>query len=152
MHFPKKCRLFPKTRLQESSYIPYLTALQRNSQTLWTLWQKTKKESKSREEKSSSANNVILRNIIQDYIQPIATTHPKFQVFKGIDNQFYFRLKAQNGEIILASEAYTAKQSAFDTIDRSELLQVLTEILDEDEVRKTVPTIGVGASSSYEHS
>ena len=45
------------------------------------------------------------------------TKHPKFQVFKGTNNQFYFRLKAQNGEIILVSEAYTAKQSAMDTID-----------------------------------
>ena len=45
------------------------------------------------------------------------TKHPKFQIFKGQDNQFYFRLKAQNGEIILASEGYTAKQSAEDTID-----------------------------------
>ena len=45
------------------------------------------------------------------------TKHPKFQIFKGTNNQFYFRLKAQNGEIILASEGYTAKQSAKDTID-----------------------------------
>ncbi|CAN5348138.1 YegP family protein [soil metagenome] len=38
-------------------------------------------------------------------------TNPKFQLFKGNDNQFYYRLKAANGEIILAGEGYTAKQS-----------------------------------------
>lgn len=30
----------------------------------------------------------------------------KFEIFTGEDNQFHFRLKADNGEIILASEAY----------------------------------------------
>jgi len=37
--------------------------------------------------------------------------NPKFQIFKGKDNQFYYRLRAINGEIILASEGYAAKQS-----------------------------------------
>jgi len=36
--------------------------------------------------------------------------NPKFQLFKGKDNQWYFRLKAGNGEIICASEGYTTKQ------------------------------------------
>lgn len=35
---------------------------------------------------------------------------PKFQVFKSSKNQqYYFRLLAKNGEIILASEGYTTK-------------------------------------------
>jgi len=38
--------------------------------------------------------------------------NPKFQVFKSQSNQqYYFRLKAKNGEIILASEGYTRKLS-----------------------------------------
>jgi len=37
--------------------------------------------------------------------------HPKFELFKGKDGQFYFRLTAPNGEAILASEGYTAKAS-----------------------------------------
>ena len=37
--------------------------------------------------------------------------NPKFQIFVGKDDQFYFRLKAANGEIILGSEGYTAKPS-----------------------------------------
>lgn len=36
----------------------------------------------------------------------------KFQLFKGINGQYYFRLKAPNGEIIGHSEGYTTKQSA----------------------------------------
>lgn len=37
--------------------------------------------------------------------------NPKYEVFLGKDKQFYFRLKAANGEPILASEGYTAKES-----------------------------------------
>lgn len=37
--------------------------------------------------------------------------NPKFQIFSGKDDQFYFRLRAENGEIILSSEGYTAKAS-----------------------------------------
>jgi uncharacterized protein YegP (UPF0339 family) len=35
--------------------------------------------------------------------------NPKFQIYTGKDDQFYFRLRAANGEIILNSEGYTAK-------------------------------------------
>jgi uncharacterized protein YegP (UPF0339 family) len=41
----------------------------------------------------------------------------KFEIFTGRDNQYYFRLKASNGEIIGASEGYTTKQSAQNGID-----------------------------------
>jgi len=41
----------------------------------------------------------------------------KFEVFKSAANrQFYFRLKAENGEIVLSSEGYTRKSSCLDTI------------------------------------
>lgn len=36
----------------------------------------------------------------------------KFEIFKGSNSQFYFRLKAGNGEIIGSSEGYTSKQGA----------------------------------------
>lgn len=35
-----------------------------------------------------------------------------FTLFKGKDDQYYFNLKADNGEIIAQSEGYTSKQSA----------------------------------------
>ena len=43
--------------------------------------------------------------------------NPKFQMFKGKDDQFYFRLRARNGEIILGSEGYTAKASCTNGIE-----------------------------------
>ena len=33
----------------------------------------------------------------------------EFEIFKGKKSQFYFRLRAKNGEIILQSEGYTSK-------------------------------------------
>ena len=35
--------------------------------------------------------------------------YPKFHIYVGKDNQFYFRLYAKNGEIILRSEGYVSK-------------------------------------------
>ncbi len=35
----------------------------------------------------------------------------KFEIFYGSNSQYYFRLKAANGEKILASEGYTTKQN-----------------------------------------
>jgi uncharacterized protein YegP (UPF0339 family) len=42
--------------------------------------------------------------------------NPKFQIFRGANNEYYFRLRARNGEIILASEGYTSKQGCLDGI------------------------------------
>ena len=36
----------------------------------------------------------------------------KFEIYEGRDGQYYFRLKAANGEIIAQSEGYTTKQNA----------------------------------------
>ena len=39
---------------------------------------------------------------------------PKFQVFKSSSNsQYYYRLRAKNGEAILSGEGYTSKQSCY---------------------------------------
>lgn len=35
--------------------------------------------------------------------------HPKFELYKDKSEQFRFRLKARNGEVIVVSEAYTTK-------------------------------------------
>lgn len=38
--------------------------------------------------------------------------NPKFQIFKSNANaQYYFRLRANNGETVLSSEGYTTRQS-----------------------------------------
>lgn len=36
----------------------------------------------------------------------------KYQIFKAKDGNFYFRLRADNGQIILASQGYVNKQNA----------------------------------------
>jgi uncharacterized protein YegP (UPF0339 family) len=41
----------------------------------------------------------------------------KFEIKKAVDGSFYFHLKATNGQIILASETYSAKSSAENGID-----------------------------------
>ncbi len=41
----------------------------------------------------------------------------KFEINEAKDGQFYFHLKAGNGEIILASEMYKAKASALNGIE-----------------------------------
>ena len=43
--------------------------------------------------------------------------HPKYEIFKGKDEQFYFRLTASNGENILSSEGYASKQGAKNGIE-----------------------------------
>jgi uncharacterized protein YegP (UPF0339 family) len=41
----------------------------------------------------------------------------KFEIFTGSNSQYYFRLKAANGEKILASEGYTTKQNCKNGIE-----------------------------------
>ncbi len=41
----------------------------------------------------------------------------KFVVFKGSNGQYYWHLKAPNGEIICQSEGYTSKQGALNGVD-----------------------------------
>jgi uncharacterized protein YegP (UPF0339 family) len=36
-------------------------------------------------------------------------SNPRFELFKGSDGQFYFRLRAQNAELILNSEGYASR-------------------------------------------
>ncbi len=43
--------------------------------------------------------------------------NPKYQLFKGGNTEFYFRLNAVNGQIILASEGYTTKAACLNGIE-----------------------------------
>ena len=43
--------------------------------------------------------------------------NPKFQIFQGSKGQYYFRLRAGNGEPVLASEGYTSKSGAKNGIE-----------------------------------
>lgn len=41
----------------------------------------------------------------------------RFEIYRGIDRQFYFRIKSRNGKIIAQSEGYKRKRSAEDTVN-----------------------------------
>lgn len=43
--------------------------------------------------------------------------NPKYQLFRGINKEYFFRLRAANGEIVLASEGYKAKAGAENGIE-----------------------------------
>lgn len=44
----------------------------------------------------------------------MSVSNPKYQLYKSeSDSQYYFRLTAENGEIILQSEGYKSKQNAW---------------------------------------
>lgn len=40
----------------------------------------------------------------------------KFEIFKGNNGRYFFHLKAENGEIIAASQGYLSKQGAEDGV------------------------------------
>lgn len=43
--------------------------------------------------------------------------NPKFQIFQSdLNNEYYYRLRAGNGEIILSGEGYTTKQNCLNGI------------------------------------
>lgn len=42
---------------------------------------------------------------------------PRYEIFKGKNGQFYWRLVASNGKIVAQSEGYTRKKAALDTIE-----------------------------------
>lgn len=54
----------------------------------------------------------------------------KFEIFKGINGNYYFRLKAANGQIMATSEGYTTKQSAQDGIAAVKLAAPTAAIID----------------------
>ena len=65
-------------------------------------------------------------------------TNPKFQIFLGADDQFYFRLFAVNGQIILGSEGYTTRDGCQNGIDSVKE----NAALDERFARKTTESGG----------
>ena len=56
---------------------------------------------------------------------------PKFEMYTDKAGEFRFRLKATNGEIIAASEGYTAKESCENGIQRVRENAPVAEIVEE---------------------
>ena len=48
---------------------------------------------------------------LEDQTADESATNPKFEIYKDKAGEFRFRLRAHNGEEILASEGYTTKES-----------------------------------------
>lgn len=46
----------------------------------------------------------------------------KFEVFEGVDAKIYFRLRADNGEIVAQSEGYASRENARRGVSRLVLL------------------------------
>ena len=44
-------------------------------------------------------------------------THPKYEIYKGKDAKFYFRLTAKNGQPILSSQGYADKGGCKNGVD-----------------------------------
>ena len=62
--------------------------------------------------------------------------NPKFELYRDNAEQFRFRLKAGNGEIIAASQAYKAKASCLKGIDSVRANAVSADITEESAVEK----------------
>lgn len=54
---------------------------------------------------------------VEDQTAGESAKNPKFEIYNDKKGEFRFRLKATNGEIILASEGYTAKASCKNGIE-----------------------------------
>lgn len=50
--------------------------------------------------------------LVEAASQAAAARRATFQVFRGLDGQYYFHLRAGNGEIVLSSESYTRRSNA----------------------------------------
>ena len=67
---------------------------------------------------ASVAKNAPIANLEDQTVEGFATEkNPKFEVYTDKAGEFRFRLKASNGEIILASEGYSAKSSCMNGIE-----------------------------------
>jgi uncharacterized protein len=58
-----------------------------------------------------------LVRVVKTAVGPFAaSTTSRFQLFKGVDGQYRFHLRAANGEIVLVSERYTSRSGALNGI------------------------------------
>jgi len=66
----------------------------------------------------SVRKNSVAASVEDQTVKDFTTEkNPKFEIFLDKAGEFRFRLKATNGEIILASEGYTAKQGCKNGIE-----------------------------------
>lgn len=66
--------------------------------------------SASNAERGATTVQKVVTNIVSTGAAVAVDT--RFEIFKGLDSKYYFHLKANNGQIVLQSQAYTTKTSA----------------------------------------
>jgi uncharacterized protein YegP (UPF0339 family) len=66
---------------------------------------------------ASVQKNAAVAGVQDTTVEGEAVKHPKFEVYTDKKEEFRFRLKATNGEIILASEGYAKKASCLNGIE-----------------------------------
>ena len=80
----------------------------------------------------SVKKNAEVANVEDQTAEPVETaTCPKFEIYNDKAGEFRFRLKARNGEIILASEGYKAKASCENGIESVRKNAPEAEIVEE---------------------
>ena len=65
----------------------------------------------------NSIRAIAAKAHLEDQTAGGSAPNPKFEVFQDKSGEFRFRLKARNGEIILASEGYKTKASCENGIE-----------------------------------
>ena len=58
----------------------------------------------------------------------MARSKGKFTIFQGNDRQWYFRLRAPNGETLCHSEGYTTRQSALNGVTAAKAHAPLADV------------------------
>ena len=66
---------------------------------------------------AESVRNTAPKAHIEDQTAGGSEVNPKFEIYLDKASEFRFRLKASNGEIILASEGYTTKANCKNGIE-----------------------------------
>ncbi len=80
----------------------------------------------------SVRTNAPIANLEDQTVEGYETqAHPKFEVYLDKAGEFRFRLKARNGQAILASEGYKAKSSCLNGIESVRKNAVDAEVVDE---------------------
>ncbi|MBR2254807.1 MAG: YegP family protein, partial [Candidatus Methanomethylophilaceae archaeon] len=69
----------------------------------------------------------------QTLAEPVAVKNPKWEIYNDKAGEFRFRLKASNGEIILASQGYSSKASCKNGIEsvKTNAPEAEVEVLEE---------------------
>lgn len=81
----------------------------------------------------SVMKNAPVANVEDQTVKDYETVkHPKFVIYKDKRNKFRFNLRATNGEIIAASEAYTTKANCKNGINSVKKNSVDAQIIEEE--------------------